>query len=328
MTKLRVLFNSVETIDTTDVFARLKSLGIRDVSMFCDLDAPCLPPHFEKASREFDRVFVNVMHRSAFVNEEGWRRKLKDDCADKLAGMASLGINDYAFMIECNLYGLRWHPSLKGYVSRDRLVDTFNTFYSCAHEVNPDANVILVPYPNPLMNLSCGIRGWKDWWVRYGERMKFDRVALDSHVGVWIFAPTRRSAARRLASAAGFLIERGHPPLYVEVGYPTTGIKPLLGLFGWGREKDQVRLLDACLESLSLAGVEWMQICECIDPATDRVYDTLLLGDRGMIPRAFGLVPVIEEKHWGLFNSNGSEKAACEWVRGTGGIRQAPRPRR
>ena len=316
MTKLRVLFNSVETIDAGVVFSRLRSLGIRDVSMFFDLDRPALPSHFETAAAEFDTVFVNVMHGPTFLGQAGWREELNRDCERNIPALAALGIDHYTFMIESNLYGHRWHPSLRRYVSGDRLVEAFNAFHQFAHQVNPNANVVLVPYPNPLMNLSCGIRGWKDWWVRYGERMRFDSVALDAHVGVWIFAPTDRSAANRLAGAVDFLRGRGHEPLYVEVGYPTTRFKPLLGLYGWGREKDQARLLGTCHDSLEGAGVEWMQICECIDPATDRVYDTRLLGDDGMLPKAFGLVPVLEEKHWGLLRSDGSAKMACDWLRG------------
>ena len=137
---------------------------------------------------------------------------------------------------------------------------------------------------------------------------------LAAHVGVWIAAPTDGSVQRHLRDAVSFLKERGHDPIYVEVGYPTHGFKPLAGLYGWGREKDQAAMLKTCYAELSDLGVPWMQICECIDPAGEQVYDSRLMGDEGRVPKAFGIVPVSEERHWGLLNADGSEKEACEWV--------------
>jgi hypothetical protein len=199
-------------------------------------------------------------------------------------------------------------------VHRDRLVEHFNTFYDLAHEANPQANVILVPYPHPLMNLNCGIRGWKDWFVKYGERMKFDQIALDAHVGIWIQAVTRKALCKRLTDAIGFIQGRGHSVLYVEVGYPTIGYKPPIGWYGWGREKDQVEVLRICYEVLEQMGIPYMQICECRDPDTAvQVYESFF-GNKGMLPRFFG-IPVREEAHWGLIRKDGTEKEACQWVR-------------
>jgi hypothetical protein len=321
MTALRVLFNTVEAIDAADVFPRLKALRVGAFSMFCELDRAELHPNLRAAAEQFSDINVNLMHAAAYRDEQGWEKKLRADSARVIPELAALGIDNYAWMIECNLNGYRWHPLLGSFAGGEKLAERFGVFYECAHEANPAANVIVVPYPHRLMNQSYGRGGWKDWWVRVGERLAFDAVALDAHVGVWIAAPTDGSVRRHLRDAVTFLKERGHEPMYVEVGYPTHGFKPLAGLYGWGREKDQAALLKTCYEELTDLGVPWMQICECIDPAGEQVYDSRLMGDEGRVPKALGVVPVSEERHWGLLNADGSEKSACEWVRIRKGVR-------
>ena len=176
--------------------------------------------------------------------------------------------------------------------------------------------MVAVPYPNPLMNLNCGRHGWKDWWVKHGEKMKFDNVAMDAHLGVWIYAPTKNGIYERLCDSVKFLNKRGYKPSYVEVGYPTTGFKPLIGLYGWGREKDQINVLDSCYRALTDTEVLYMQICEFIDPST-QLYDFSLpsIGKKGQVPKFLGIIPVLEEKHWGLLKADGTEKKACNWVK-------------
>ena len=315
MTELRVLFNALGMLKTGDVLPKVKSLGIKSVSIFGDLGCKKIPAHFESVSREFKNVNVNLIHNPTYKNEANWKEKLQKDGARTIAALAELGLNNYPWMIECNLYGYRWNPQFAECVHRDKLVEHFNVFYGLAHDVNPDASVIAVPYPHPLMNLNCGRRGWKDWWVKYGEKLKFDQVALDAHVGVWIHALTKKKVYERLVDSVSFLQKRGYPVLYVEVGYPTTGLKPLTGWYGWGREEDQAEILDVCYRALTDMGVPWMQICEFIDPATKRIYDSSLLGDKGEIPKLLGFIPVVREKHWGLLRSDGSEKKACGWIR-------------
>lgn len=315
MTKLRVLFNALEGLNAKEIFPKVKSLGIEAVSFFGNLDCEKLPVHFESAAGEFKDVNVNLFHDPTCKNESGWREKLRRDGGRTIAALAHLGLNNYPWMIELNLYGYSWNPQFCRCVHRDKLVEHFNAFYDVAHDVNPDASVTVVPYPHPLMNLNCGARGWKDWWIKYGEKMKFDRVAMDAHMGVWIYALSGKKVYRHLTDSIGFLQKRGYQVSYVEVGYPTTGLKPLVGWYGWGREKDQVSMLDVCYRALSDMGVPYMQICEFIDPATKRLYDSPVIGNEGQIPKFLGFIPVIEEKHWGLLRSDGSEKEACGWVR-------------
>ena len=93
-------------------------------------------------------------------------------------------------MIELNLYGIRFNPLVKKYINRNKLERHFNLFYEVAHDINPDAKIIIVPYPYLLMNQKCGPRGWRDWWKKYGENLKFDLVSLNAHIGTWILAPT------------------------------------------------------------------------------------------------------------------------------------------
>lgn len=318
MTKLRVLFNVLEVLDTDKIFPRVKSLGIESISVFGDLRWKRLPAYFKSVGNQFTDVCVNLYHNPTYLNETGWRGLLEEDCSRIIPALARLGIHNYAWMIEGNLYGYPWNPLVGRYAHRDRLAERFNAFYDAAHAANPRANVLVVPYPHLLMNLNCGPRGWKDWWARHGERMKFDRVALNAHIGVWIFAATRGWVYRHLVDSIGFLQKRGHEPLYVEVGYPTAGRMPLIGWYGFGREKDQVALLKTCYRALSDTGVPSMQICEFIDPdPAGQIYETFY-GRDGRLPRFFG-VPVTEEANWGLLRRDGTEKEACGWVRDVAG---------
>jgi hypothetical protein len=312
MTELRVLFNSLQG-KTQDIFLKVRRLGIEAISVFFDLTEK-LPPYFESVAK-FRNVNVNLFHRPAYLNERNWKEKLRKDCERNIVKLADLGINNYPWMIECNLYGYSWNPQVGRFVHRDRLIEHFNSFYEIAHDVNRDANVIVVPYPHPFINLNCGRKGWKDWWIKHGERMKFDEVGMDAHVGVWIPAVGRSGIYHHLLDSIGFLQERGYPVSYVEVGYPTTGFKPLLGWYGWGREKDQVNLLRTCFSALRQMNVPWMQICEFIDPAEKRIYDCSLLGDGGKVPKFLGFIPVLEELHWGILRKDGSEKLVCGWIR-------------
>ncbi|MFH1538105.1 MAG: hypothetical protein ABIH66_04045 [bacterium] len=314
MTKLRVLFNVLGVLDTKEIFPRVKSLGIGRISVFGDLRWKRLPAYFKDVGKEFTDICINLFHDPTYLNEPGWRNSLEKDCDRIIPALARLGINKYAWMIEGNLYGYPLNPLVGRYVSRDRLVERFNAFYDAAHAANPRAEVIIVPYPHLLMNLNCGLRGWKDWWLRQGERMKFDRVALNAHVGVWIFAATDGWAYRHLVDSIGFLQNRGHEPLYVEVGYPTAGRMPLIGWYGRGREKDQEALLKTCYRALSDMGVSYMQICEFIDPDPDGQIYEHFFGSNGRLPRFLG-VPVIEEANWGLLRRDGTEKESCRWVR-------------
>ena len=117
---------------------------------------------------------------------------------------------------------------------------------------------------------------------------------MDAHVGVWIHALTKKWVYKRLVDSIKFLRERGYPVLYVEVGYPTTRYKPIIGWYGWGREKDQVNMLDICYRAISDMEVPYMPICEFIDP-TDWPYEPFF-GDEGRVPKFLGF-PVLEEKH-------------------------------
>ncbi len=82
-----------------------------------------------------------------------------------------------------------------------------------------------------------------------------------------------------------------------------------------GQGKDQPDVLEICFRSLDEMDVPWMQICEFIDPSTERMCDSTLIGNKGRLPKVFGVIPVLEEKHWGLLMKDGSEKLACDWVR-------------
>lgn len=314
MTKLRVLFNVLEVHDPAKIFPLAKSLGIESISIFGDLCWPELPERFNTIAREFTDVCVNLYHEPTYTDKPGWRESLEKDSERILPALARIGIDNYAWMIECNLYGYPWNPLVGRYVHRDRLVERVNAFHEVAHAVNPRAVVIGVPYPSQFMNLNCGVHGWKDWWVRHGEKMKFDRIAMNAHIGVWIHAPTGRWVYRHLTDAVRFLQKRGYPPLYVEVGYPTLGRKPLIGLYGWGREKDQADLLKTCYRAISDMGVPAMQICEFIDPDPDGQVYEIFYGDKGKLPGFLG-VAVEEEAHWGLLRSDGTDKSVCSWIR-------------
>ncbi|MEW5944600.1 MAG: hypothetical protein AB1742_00220 [bacterium] len=325
MTRLRVLFNVLETRDVNRFFPLVKSLGIESASVFGSLRWKRLPRYFTAVAREFTDVCVNLLHDPAYRDEPGWREALQADCARIVPALAALGIHDYAWMIEGNLYGYPWNPLVGRYVHRNRLVDRFNAFYDAAHAANPRARVIIVPYPHPLMNLDCGVRGWKDWWTLHGAKAKFDAAALNAHVGVWIPAASRSRARRRLLDSVRFMQDRGFPPLYVEVGYPTAGRKPLVGWYGRGTERDQARLLAACCEALNDAGVPAMQICELMDPdPSGQIYESFF-GNEGKLPRFLG-APVVEEAHWGLLRKDGTEKPACDWVRRVTGAESKRRP--
>lgn len=318
MSKLRVLFNVLGVHDADEIFPKVKSMGINAISMFGDLSAP-LPDHFKRAVDEFEDVNVNLIHNPTYKDRPGWRDSLRLDGEKTIAALAGIGIHNYVWMLECNLYGYKWNPLVGPYVHRDRLVEHFNAFSRLAHEINPRANVIMVPYPNPFMNLNCGIRGWKDWFVKYAEQMEFDVIAIDAHVGVWIYAFTNGGLRRCLVDAVDFIRGRGHSIYYVELGYPTCGYKPLIGGYGWGRQHDQVELLETCFQALSEKEIPYMQICEFIDPDTSvQVYEKFF-GRDGRLPRFLG-IPVLEEAHWGLLKKDGSEKKACQWVRRTTGM--------
>ena len=326
MTKIRILFNVLEVLKTEDIFPKVKSLGIETISIFGNLGWEKLPDYFKTIAKEFpvrsevsNGVNINLYHIPTYKGEAGWQDSLRKDAERTISSLAQLGINNYCWMIECNLYGYKWNPLVGKYVHGDRLIEHFNTFYDIAHSVNPNANVIIVPYPHPLINLNCGIHGWKDWWIKHGEKMKFDQVSLDAHVGVWIYAINKKSIYKRLVNSIKFLKERGYSVSYVEVGYPTVGFKPLTGLYGWGREKNQIDLLDTCYQALTDMQVPYLQICEFIDPASAQVYERFF-GNKGKVPKFLGFIPVLEEAHWGVFKSNGAEKKVCEWIRKVTGI--------
>jgi hypothetical protein len=311
--KLRVLFNVLATLNAQEVFARVKSLGIGAISLFGELGQP-LPDHFRIAAEEFTDVNVNLIHRPTYRDKPGWKDELERDGRKTVAELAQLGINNYVWLLECNLYGYRWNPLVGKFVHRDRLVEHFNVFYQVVHEVNERAKVVMVPYPHPLMNLNRGWRGWRDWFVKEGERMHFDLLALDAHVGVWIYAWGKRGLRRRLLDAIDFLQGRGYQIYYIEVGYPTAGRKPPVGFYGWGSEQDQVEVLKTCWNALAERGIPYMQICEFIDPVPKRQVYEKFFGHYGHLPRFFG-IPVREEAHWGLLRKDGTEKQACQWVR-------------
>lgn len=92
-----------------------------------------------------------------------------------------------------------------------------------------------------------------------------------------------------------FHVNCGHKSVYVEVEYPTAGFKPLAGLCSRGRERDKVDVPDACFSALGEMNVTWLQICEFIDPSTERIYDSDLPGDKGKLPKVFGLIPALGE---------------------------------
>lgn len=321
MTKLRVLFNTMEALNVQEIVPKVKSLGIEAISVFGEINGKEPPPHFHTIAKEFKNINVNLFHLPTYFNEPDWPERLKKDSEITIASLAKLGIHNYAWMIEGNLYGMKFNPLVGKYIHRNRLVNHFNTFYEIAHDIDSEANIIVVPYPHLLMNLSCGIHGWKDWWIKYGEKLKFDALAMDAHIGVWIYALTKRGIKKRLADSINFLKDRGYSVTYVEVGYPTHKFKPLIGWYGWGREKDQVEMLKTCYQVLNELEVPYMQICEFIDPdPAKQVYETFF-SKQGKLPKFLGFIPVTEEAHWGLLKKDRSEKQACAWVRETNEIR-------
>ncbi len=314
LTKLRVLFNVLSVLNPKKIFPKVKDLGINSISFFGSLSYEKLPNHFEMAAREFTEININVIHKPSFTNVKNWQKYLKRDGARVIPSLAELGIHNYIWMIECNIYGQAFNPLMGKYVNANKLSEHFRIFHEVAHEYNPDANVIIVVYPHKLINLDCGLRGWKDWWIKHGEKLKFDSVAVDAHIGTWIPAPTKHVAHAHLVDTIDFLKKRGHPVRYVEVGYPTAGHKPLIGWYGWGREKDQLNLLKVCHAALKNTKVPFMQICEFMDPnPKGQIYETFF-GEEGKLPK-FLAFSVSEEAHWGLLKRDGSEKLACNWIR-------------
>ncbi|MFX0135098.1 MAG: hypothetical protein ACFFDN_15760 [Candidatus Hodarchaeota archaeon] len=314
MTKLRVLFNVLSVLNPRIIFPKVKHLGINSISFFGSLGYKKLPNHFELASKEFTDININVIHKPSFLNLTKWQEHLKKVGPRTISDLAELGINNYIWMIECNLFGQAFNPLMGKYVNANKLTEHFKLFYQIAHDNNPNANVIIVIYPHRLINLDCGLRGWKDWWVKKGEKLKFDTVAVDAHIGTWIPAPTKHIVYSHLINTIDFLQKRGYPPLYIEVGYPTVGHKPLLGWFGWGREKDQLNMLKVCYAAIKNMKVPFMQICEFIDPdPKGQIYETFF-GDEGKLPK-FLAFSVLEEAHWGLLRRDGSKKLACDWIR-------------
>lgn len=316
MTKIRVLFNVISNHDLNKIVPKVKSLGINAISIFGNVGYKSLPNHFKTVGKEFDDVVVNLYHIPTYENRANWEKYLKKDGERIISALADCGINKYAWMIELNLYGQLFNPLVKRYVNRKKLQNHFNSFYDVAHDVNPNAEVIVVPYPYALMNLSCGIRGWRSWWIKYGEKLKFDKVSLNAHIGTWILAPTRYNVYRHLIKSVGFIQKRGHEVNYVEVGYPTVGIgrKPSIGWYGWGREKDQVKMLKICYSALKKMEVPYMQICEFIDPPPDQLNYEPFFSEMGRTPKVLGMT-VQEELHWGLLRKDGSEKPACDLIR-------------
>lgn len=53
---------------------------------------------------------------------------------------------------------------------------------------------------------------------------------------------------------------------------------------------------------------------EIIFQASAQVYERFF-GNKGKVPKFLGFIPILEEAHWGVFKSNGTEKKACEWIR-------------
>lgn len=314
LTKIRVLFNVISVLDLDVIIPKIKSLGIESVTLFGSLRYKKLPDYYKRIGKEFKEVVVDLYHAPTFENMPNWEQALKKDGERIIAQLADAGINRYAWMIELNLYGMSFNPLVKKFVSSTKLQRNFNAFYELAHDVNSDAQVIVVPYPYGLMNLNCGIRGWKDWWIKHGEKLKFDLVSLNAHLGTWIAAPTNASVYKHLLNSIGFIKDRGYEVYYVEVGYPTTGIKPFIGWYGWGREKDQVSMLKTCYQAHKAMKVPWMQICEFIDPDPNKQTYEPFFGDRGENPKLFGF-EVKEELHWGLLRTDMSEKLACNLIK-------------
>ncbi len=314
MTNIRVLFNFISTLDLNVIIPKVKSLGINSISIFGTLQYKKLPNHFSIVGKEFKDVVVNLLHPPTYENRKNWEQILRKDGIKIITALAEAGINHYAWMNEINLYGQSFHPIVKGYVNRNRIQKHFNTFYEIAHDANPDAKVIIVPYPHALINLDCGIKGWRSWWIKHGEKLKFDLISLNAHIGTWIPAPTKINVYSHLTSSIGFLQDRGYPVFYVEVGYPTYGLKPLIGWFGWGREKDQVEMLKICYQALKAMKVPYMQVCEFIDPHPKKQIYEYFMGKEGKKPAFLGIT-VSEELHWGLLRNNGTEKLACQLIR-------------
>lgn len=117
MTKLRVLFNNLGVLKTEEVFPKVKSLGIESISFFGHLGGE-LPKHFESAAKEFKDVCINLFHNPTYRDEANWRKRLQKDGEETMA-LAQLGLNNYAWMIECNLYGMRLNPLVGRYILGD-----------------------------------------------------------------------------------------------------------------------------------------------------------------------------------------------------------------
>jgi hypothetical protein len=316
MTKIRVLFNIISNHDLNLIIPMVKNLGINSISIFGTLLYKKLPSYFKIIGKEFDEVVVNLYHTPTYENRANWKDRLISDGERVIGQLADLEINRYAWMIELNLYGQLFNPLVRKYINRNKLIHHFNTFYDVAHDVNPNAQVIVVPYPHNLMNLSSGIKGWRSWWVKHGEKLNFDLVSLNAHIGTWIPALTNRMVFRHLIKSIKFIQERGHELYYVEVGYPTVGAghKPLIGGYGWGREKDQVNMLKTCYQALKSLDVPYMQICEFIDPVPKKSQYEVFFSNKGDTPKIMN-IPVLEELHWGLLKNDGSEKLAADLIK-------------
>ncbi|PIU65130.1 MAG: hypothetical protein COS84_07300 [Armatimonadetes bacterium CG07_land_8_20_14_0_80_40_9] len=263
-----------------------------------------LPDYITLAAKEFKHICVHFFHDAIYKDNLKWQESLVRDTKDAVSELSKIGINHYQWMLEHSLYGYSWHPVNKNFVPRDKVYERFNLFYDTCHQINKDAIVITGPYPNPLMNLDCGMKGWKDYFIKFEKKLKYDEIGLNCHVGVWIFAWNKRRLRAHIIDSVKFLQDRGNVIHHLEVGYPTTKIKPILGLYGWGREVDQKELLDVCFPAISELDIPYMQIYEFIDP------------ERGFkVPKFLGLIKVLEEAHWGALRSDGTEKKACEWIR-------------
>ena len=110
ITKLRVLFNVISTLDLNVIIPKVKSLGIKSISIFGSLRYKSLPEHFYVIGKEFKDVVVNLYHVPTYENRGNWEEKLKNDGARIIAALADAGIDHYAWMIELNLYGQAFNP--------------------------------------------------------------------------------------------------------------------------------------------------------------------------------------------------------------------------
>lgn len=114
---------------------------------------------------------------------------------------------------------------------------------------------------------------------------------------------------KHLINSIGFIQDRGYLVYYVEVGYPTSRLKPVIGWCGWGREKDQLTMLKTYYQARKAKDVPWMQICEFIDPDPEKLNYVPFFSELGETPKVLG-INVSEELHWGLLRRDGSEKMA------------------